>query len=347
MDTPCPANMNSEETFQIISDRNNNISITMKNLKVYIEISVNYQDDRKNHTFNKEYTFEEIKTISKFFLAHENIDEIFEDLIYLMNKNTTKVIEDIGAMRINIPLDSIKFKEITFNLNESENNENTQIIGLYKTISDLKTEIKDLKERLNEYEKYIPYLEEFKKKFDEKNNTKIIRNLNSTILQDNENYNITLKNWINSDLKIKAELLYRASRDGEDYSTFHRLCDNKGPTVVLAKLTDGDILGSYTPLNWDTESNWVSDPNMFVFSLTENKKCMKKDEQNNFGIYCNNYYGPESYFLSFKPDHNMKEPFLRIDDDAYQCNTQILAPGKKNREFYNADDVEVFRLIIG
>ena len=41
----------------------------------------------------------------------------------------------------------------------------------------------------------------------------------------------------------KSELLYRMSRDGIEYSTFHNLCDNKGATITLIKLEDGKIKG--------------------------------------------------------------------------------------------------------
>ena len=43
---------------------------------------------------------------------------------------------------------------------------------------------------------------------------KIITNLNSKILKGNKIYNKRLKNWIRSSRKIKAELLYRLSKNG-------------------------------------------------------------------------------------------------------------------------------------
>ena len=43
----------------------------------------------------------------------------------------------------------------------------------------------------------------------------------------------------------------------------------------------------------------------------------------------------------------MKEPKLRLDDQEYTINTQILAPGKQTASFYKADEVEVFKIIIG
>ena len=43
------------------------------------------------------------------------------------------------------------------------------------------------------------------------------------------------------------DLLYRASRDGNTAASFHRKCDNKGPTIVIAKITNSQqIVGGYT-----------------------------------------------------------------------------------------------------
>ena len=43
-------------------------------------------------------------------------------------------------------------------------------------------------------------------------------------------------NWINPNKNIKAKLLYRVSRDGDGPNIFHKYCDNKGPTIIFAKI---------------------------------------------------------------------------------------------------------------
>jgi hypothetical protein len=49
------------------------------------------------------------------------------------------------------------------------------------------------------------------------------------------------------------ELCYRASRDGWSVADFHRLCDGKGPTLVVAKEeTKGYIFGGYTTMAWSS-----------------------------------------------------------------------------------------------
>jgi len=100
----------------------------------------------------------------------------------------------------------------------------------------------------------------------------MINNLDSKILNGNEKYNETLKNWINPSKKIRAELLYRLSENGNKFSTFHELCDNKGPTLTLFHVNDGNIVGIYTPLSWDSTSEWKEDMDTFIFNLNKNQK---------------------------------------------------------------------------
>ncbi len=52
---------------------------------------------------------------------------------------------------------------------------------------------------------------------------------------------MTLKYWINPNKKIQSELLNRMSRDGIEYLTFDKLCNNKGSTITSIKLKDGNI----------------------------------------------------------------------------------------------------------
>ena len=170
----------------------------------------------------------------------------------------------------------------------------------------------------------------------------MIHNLDSLIIENNIKYNKTLKNWINPNMKIKSELLYRMSRDGIEYSTFHNLCDNKGETITLIKLEDGNILGNYTPLSWDSTSGWKNDLNMFVFNLTENIKCIKNNQDNN-GIYCNSNYGPYTDVIRFNSGYKMNNPYINPNSSYYnECN-KIYSKSQGN---YKSVEVEVFKIIL-
>ena len=112
----------------------------------------------------------------------------------------------------------------------------------------------------------------------------------SLILNNNKSYINNIIKWINKNNKIKSELLYRKSKDGDSIETFHKLCDNKGNTLMLIKTTDGFLLGVYTPLNWDNYSGFKNDNDTFIFSLTTNN--ISKKKQSIQSLNCNKNYGP-------------------------------------------------------
>ena len=120
----------------------------------------------------------------------------------------------------------------------------------------------------------------------------MIFNLDSKIINENEKYNEKLKKWINPSRKIKAQLLYRKTENGDKISTFHELCDNKGPTLTLFRLDKGDIVGIYTPLSWDSTSGWKSDMDIFIFYLNKYQKYKKL--MAGCSIFCNSKCGPST-----------------------------------------------------
>ena len=422
MDPPsAKEEMKQENSYSIISDKNHTFNLTFQNLNSTIGISASYEDNIMKHNYEKKLSLDELKQ-NKYLGLCDSIDEIYEELKLLINKNKPKIIEVSNQIHINIPIENVKVKEILFEVNEIKKNDSEKINELFSIISNIKQENKEfkvqfkneeinnlkeenknmkeeiknlieeiktlkendlkeinnlkeenkilkeeiknlieeikimkennlkeikeenknLKKEIIELKSFIPYLKEYQKQSEEKKKN-IIINLDSSIIKDNINYNITLKNWINGNMEIKSELLYRMSRDGIKYSTFHNLCDNKGPTIVLTKLRDGNILGLYTPLDWDSKSEWKSDLNMFVFSLTQNLKCMKNN-QNNYGIYCNSKCGPHSIFLLFY-NNKMNNPFINPSNDGFNDCYKLLP--EKKYACYNAEEVEVYKIIIG
>ena len=63
-------------------------------------------------------------------------------------------------------------------------------------------------------------------------------------------------------------MIFRGSRDGWKTTDYHRLCDDKGPIVVIVKVHNGRICGGYAS-NWKGPSSgvWEKDPKAFLFSL--------------------------------------------------------------------------------
>ncbi len=86
---------------------------------------------------------------------------------------------------------------------------------------------------------------------------------------------------------------YAKSTSGASASTFHSLCDGKGPSVVVAKLSTGKIIGAFASKSWTSSGGWMGDSSTFLFSLTN---AFKHDfittSTATYTQYSNSSYGP-------------------------------------------------------
>ena len=93
----------------------------------------------------------------------------------------------------------------------------------------------------------------------------------------------------------RFKLLYRASEHGFGANDFHSKCDDHINTLTILKANEY-IFGGFASTSWDSTSQWKSDPNAYLFSLTnkENMPCKMniKPNHSRFAIFCNSYYGP-------------------------------------------------------
>jgi hypothetical protein len=89
-------------------------------------------------------------------------------------------------------------------------------------------------------------------------------------------------------------LEYRGSDHGWKLDDFHERADNKGWTVSLFKILEGDCVGGFTTQSWDIKSHgynwWVRDDNGFLFNLS----CARLFPSQHSGsdIYCHSNWGP-------------------------------------------------------
>ena len=72
---------------------------------------------------------------------------------------------------------------------------------------------------------------------------------NSKIIDDYDKIEQIIE-WIEPKKEIKFNLLFRKSRDGSTAKDFHRLCDNKGATLIFIETDKGYKFGGYTPMDW-------------------------------------------------------------------------------------------------
>ena len=287
----------------------------------------------------------------------EDLKEICDELSERIKNKEIKLIENANNLIFIIFLHTTKIKEITFELNEEQkndkdkiNNLNQLIINLNKEMNELKAEhkkeINELKNIINNQNNEINELKKQMKLWLKINESKEMILKNSLIINNNIEYNKLIKNWINPDKKIEGELLYRLSRDGDQTSKFHLLCDNKGPTLTLFETKEGIKGGIYTPLSWDSNSRWKIDMETFMFNLNKNQKYKKLI--NDYSIYCYNSCGPHTLKFGFHQDNQMRKirHYGSIINSYYEKGAEILPNNSNTAKYFEIKEVEVYKIKI-
>jgi hypothetical protein len=109
-------------------------------------------------------------------------------------------------------------------------------------------------------------------------------------------YNVT-------NIPYKFILLYSASRDGDTAASFHEKCDNKGPTIIIAKIANSEqIVGGYNPLDWipvySDNGYYKSTKDSFIFSFINRNNLQTAkvshpiDSNHIYSIWCYSSSGP-------------------------------------------------------
>ncbi|RGB29047.1 hypothetical protein C1646_818741 [Rhizophagus diaphanus] len=166
----------------------------------------------------------------------------------------------------------------------------------------------------------------------------------------NQEHLILFANWIDKKKKNKYinnipynfNLLYRASRDGNTAAAFHTKCDNKGATIVIAKITNSEqIFGGHNPLFWDSSNDGNKNiKDSFIFSFT-NKSNLQSAKVvysiNECYVHCNPNYGPIF-------GNNLGLNFLSGPNIWRHCRVNTYPPLNLPNTM-NVDDYEVFQVI--
>jgi hypothetical protein len=187
----------------------------------------------------------------------------------LKNENKINDINDIDNMKklneeLKNQIDKLKIEneELKKKTNLFEEEINKLKNKIEDDNSELKSSINKLSNENNYLDSKITDIE------DEKNErNKYYKNLftDSKIIKEDERKLIS--KWILPHYNLKFELLYRASRDGFEPMAFHKRCDNKGPTLFVAKLSSNKRLGGFTRESWDLTIVGKKDEKAFLFSL--------------------------------------------------------------------------------
>ena len=255
--------------------------------------------------------------INKIFSAFDSLEEIKDFLIEFTCKK-----------------ENISLKEESNPNNDEEENIIIEIkynIGKI-IISDDKKMIKYLTKLLNKYK--------FNNSCLLSDDSKLITNISQINL-----IKAGIKNFDNSK-KIKLNLLFRASRDGDTISAFHKLVDGISPTISLIQTKNNYIFGGFTEYAWDSSSGCVRTNNTFMFSFNKNKIYMGK---NGGLIHCTQDYGPwfcggsgvyQDHYFNSKNSYQWELSTNQGVFEGFSENFELVG-GIKN---FTVNEVEVFKV---
>lgn len=231
MEAPKPIDMETpkeidEFNIELSSNENNFFKITLRYYNFYLLIVAFKRDDFNQTEFERKYFLNDLKKY-KYFAGFDKIDDIFEQLKFKeFKKDNIKIIESNNLVKINIPIDFIKEKELIFDLPIKVKKDNEKIEILFNEVNRLKLQVNDMKityenqiknlkdenkylkdelKNLKEiFDKYIPFLNIFIQNFDNGiiKNKEFKDNIKKEILQEevikykNEEDNENLKNEI-------------------------------------------------------------------------------------------------------------------------------------------------------
>jgi hypothetical protein len=170
--------------------------------------------------------------------------------------------------------------------------------------------------------------------------------------------NVQLATWLGNN--PSGTLLYRRSVNGASAATFHSLCDNQGPTIVLYKTVNNTVFGGYNANSWSSSNGYMASTTNFLFNLTTAKRGLIGGivgAAGTYATYNTSSYGPTwggGHDLYF--DNNMNGVYVNtghtyntLDGSSYNtvaAATALVGPGLTSISFPAnfITEIEVYKI---
>ena len=280
-----------------------------------ITIEANELDKVKGIFYSGKFSLDELVKLSRGFKICEDIKEAYDIIVQIFENekaSITNISENEISFIIKVDLPGGKVQDVTLTLNKKKMNDNAIIEELVKKVNQLeeenkslKKDIKDIKEKFNLFEKYFADEIKYKKMIEEKG-------IDSKIIKQKEDLEFITKRLINNDenlkqKKINYNLIYRATRDGDNLNSFHSRVVNKKNRLSIVETNKGLKFGVFNEQPIKQTGNSLNDNKSFVFSLN-----LKKIYNAKYGAYHINDYSVCLIDLWYQP--------IRIEENCLSNN---------------------------
>ena len=282
----------------------------------------------------------------RYFKMYDNIEDAYQDILTSFSKDNYELIKEENHLIINLEME-VNFKKsvISFILDKKEIQNEDLTKSLYqlahKYIKEnygLKNEILVMKQKINSMEEKINFLYDYIKSKEGYSDAVLKK---SQLLSEKQIE--ILQNWISPKKYFRCKLIYNAKVDGDKLSTYHSLCDNKGPTLTIFTTNNNLILGGYLSISFDENSGWIHDENAFLFSFNPDEKYSSIDTTYTF-------YGGKDRGPTFG-GYNIEifDNFLKNDKNKYNMNRVTFDFNKKYKNskeiYFKVKDLQVFQIL--
>ena len=299
---PTPMGKQKFYTLNDSSDFNYKIKLTFSSDKLLIDIE--QEDSFPQLYYSSTFSLEEIQKKDKWFRLFDTFDESIDTIDGLFEDKKVNIIKQENNINLIMIHVEKKISDSVFTVEKKKEPEEEEDImpKLIESHNDLRKRVKILEKSNKQMKEIIdkmisiPVIAQYI--------SKVSKKFLDGIIKNEEDKNLIFS-WINPNAeKVSASLIYSAKNDGDSAISFHKLCDNMGPTLVIVETIDGKILGGYTKENWSVDNgfknnkkNWGGltngykiDEHAFIFSLEKRQKADLI--QKIYSIYCNSTSGP-------------------------------------------------------
>ena len=245
--------------FKKESNTGKKYSLEIKALNEYLSIHIISEEAIPSFEYEKKVYLSDIKN-NRYLSICANIQELFLSLEpQLKQTNELKLLDDKINLELVIPLPSPLVKEVIFSIPKVEKDINMEVKDLYRIINQQQDLINKLNERLSILEK------KEKKREEEEEEKQYFICKNSKIIENDREKDLTLRKWINPERKnFDIKLLFRMSRDGNQSSEYHKLCDNKDNLLTIIETDNGRKFGGFASKSWGVQ-NQVTFENLKIY----------------------------------------------------------------------------------
>ena len=339
--------LNKSLDFKIEGDKGEIYKLTISNSLYILNVNITKENSSPKIEYSKEFDLKELSQISKFFKVFDDIQSVINALKEIFEAKKPKIKEENECIILHIIPILSALGESNLIIPKKKLNDKEKIKELYSLVNKQGIEIESLKKRLNEIEllkNRLNILEEKFKLIEE--NPPIIRmnsfsDLIGDVIKTKEQYNL-ICGWISKEKKLKFNLLYKGTIDGDTINIFHQKCDNKGSTISIIESSDRQIFGGYANKSWDKNNNEeIPDNKSFLFNINIKKKFLGSN--NNMALMPGNIcsFGGNGYYELWLNDKYFSEKGGCYYGPTYNFKNFEITGGKDS---FCVKEVEVYKV---